>query len=320
MNLPARLFMFAAIGGLAYAPLASAQHAHGGQPAQPVATPACTPEHAAMGHCTQPAAPSAPQPHPATVPTCSPEHTAMGHCTPEQPREPIPPITDADRAAAFPALSHAGMAHGPARYSRVRFNRLEAWDSADASGQSWEGSASYGGDIHRVWLRSSGDRASGRTGSSRVEALYSRAVVRWWDVVAGVRQDIRPGSRTRAAIGMQGIAPYLFEVSALAYAGDGGGVAAKLEAEYDLRFSNRLILQPLLEVELNTKDDSARGTGSGLSKAEGGLRLRYEVTRRFAPYVGIAHERMFGRTAEYHEADGEPSRETRVVAGIRFWF
>src|SRR5690606_22327403 len=148
----------------------------------------------------------------------------------------------------------------------------------------WEASASTGGDIHRVWLRSGGSRSAGTTASANAELLLSRAVARWWDVVAGVRHDVRPGaSRTRAAFGVQGIAPYMFEVSALAYVGDGGDVAVQLEAEYDMRLSNRLVLQPLLELELHSGDDPARLTGSGLSKAEAGLRLRYEVTRRFAP-------------------------------------
>lgn len=276
----------------------------------------CTAEHAGMGHCTL-------APSPADD-GCTPEHAAMGHCTPKrgllQPREPIPALTDADRAAAFPALSHHGMDHGPARYGWVTLHRLEAWDDDRASGQAWEGSASFGGDLHRLWLRSRGARTSGRTTSSSVELQGSRAVARWWDVVAGVRHDARPAaSRTRAVIGVQGIAPYMFEVSAVAWLGS-GGAAAKLEAEYDLRFSNRLVLQPLVEMELNAKDDAARGTGSGLSSIEAGLRLRYEVTRRFAPYAGVAHERTFGRTADYREAAGEATRETRVVAGVRLWF
>lgn len=284
-------------------------------------TPArtCTPEHAAMGHCAMSRDEEKP------VHACTPEHAAMGHCTPEpdlrQPREPIPPLTDADRAAAFPRLSHHGMAHGPVLYGRVTLHRLEAWDGDGARGQSWEGSASFGGDIHRVWIRGSGERTSGRTTSSSADLLASRAVARWWDVVAGLRRDFRPGApRTRAAFGVQGIAPWMFEVSAIAHVGAGGGAAAELEAEYDVRFTNRLVLQPMLELELNSKDDPGRHIGSGLSKAEAGLRLRYEITRRFAPYIGIAHERAFGRTADYHEAAGEPARETRVVAGLRAWF
>ncbi|TWT22601.1 copper resistance protein B [Luteimonas marina] len=314
MRIPPRLPLLSCAIALALAMPARAQHAGH---ARHASSPACTAEHAAMGHCTPEATPP--------DDGCPPGHAAMGHCTPargeQAPREPIPPLTDEDRAAAFPVLSHAGMAHGPAIYGRVKLDRLEAWDGRHARGQSWEGSASIGGDIHRLWLRGSGHRESGRTGSSSAELRWSRAVARWWDVVAGVRHDFRPApSRTRAAVGVQGIAPYLFEVSAVAYVGDGGGVSAKLEAEYDMRLSNRLILQPLLEVELESKDDPRRGTGSGLSKAEAGLRLRYEVTRRFAPYVGVVHERSFGQTARFHEADGEASRDTRMVAGVRIWF
>ena len=119
---------------------------------------------------------------------------------------------------------------------------------------------------------------------------------------------------------MQGLAPYKFEVQATAYVGDGGRVEANVEAEYELLLTNRLILQPLVEVDFAAKDDEARGVGSGLSKAEAGLRLRYEFTRRFAPYVGVVHERAFGRTADLREADGEPVTDTRFVVGLRTWF
>lgn len=294
----------------------TAEHAAMGH-CTPAATPTpattCPPEHAAMGHCT-----AAPTPAPVE---CPPEHAAMGHCTPTaRPREPIPPVTDVDRAAAFPVLSHADMEHAPARYSRITLHRLEAWDGGHDRGTTWDASASTGGDIHRLWLRSGGERADGRTTASHLELQASRAVARWWVVVAGVRHDERPGaSRTRAALGVQGIAPYLFEVSATAYLGE-GGLSAGLEAEYDLRFSNRLVLQPSLELDVNARADQARGTGSGLSKAEAGLRLRYELTRRFAPYVGVVHERRFGGTARAHEAAGESARDTRVVAGVRIWF
>lgn len=268
-----------------------------------------------MGHCTPSTAPD-----PATA--CAPDHAAMGHCVAAGalPHEPVPPVTDADRAAAFPALAHAGMAHTPARYSRVTVHRLEAWDGDRASGTAWEASASTGGDIHRLWLRSGGERAGGRTSASHVELQASRAVARWWDLVAGVRHDMHPGeARTRAALGVQGIAPYMFEVSAIAYLG-AGGLSAELEAEYDLRFTNRLVLQPSLELALNARDDPGRGAGSGLSSAEAGLRLRYEVTRRFAPYLGLVHERAFGGTARAHrQADGH-ARDTRWVAGVRMWF
>lgn len=296
------------------------EHAARGHCTLPAAAEAdaCTPEHAAMGHC----APAAKQANDG----CPPEHAAMGHCTPaarglSEPREPIPPLTDTDRAAAFPTLRHDGMSHGSAIYSRVVFNRLEAWDADHGTGQAWEGVASIGGDVQRLWLRSEGEREGGRTGSSDLEALYGRGITPWWDLVAGVRQDFRPtASQTWAAIGVQGMSPYFFEISATAYIGESGKLAAAFEAEYEMLLTNRLILQPMLELEFHGEDDPLRHTGSGLSKAEAGLRLRYEITRRFAPYVGLAHERTFGKTADYRLAEGDASRETRVVAGVRIWF
>ncbi|MFT3763262.1 MAG: copper resistance protein B [Pseudoxanthomonas sp.] len=302
----------------------SPEHAAMGHCSLPAKDEACPPEHAAMGHCT----PSVPPP--AEDADCPPEHAAMGHCTPRkatlpEPREPIPILTDADRAAAFPPL-HGAHTHGTSIHSLVLFNRLEAWDTDPGSGQAWEGKAWIGGDVDRLWLRSEGERVHGRTESSDLELLYGRSVNAWWDVVAGVRQDFRPAdAQTWAAVGVQGMAPYRFEVAATAYLGESGRTAAKLEVEYDLLLSNRLILQPLLEADFNGKDDPSRRTGSGLATAEFGLRLRYEITRRFAPYVGVAHERAFGSTADYRRADyrrdeGEDARDTRWVAGVRFWF
>ena len=151
--------------------------------------------------------------------------------------------------------------------------------------------------------------------------LYGRSVTPWWDVVAGVRQDVGEGpDRTWAAFGVQGLAPYKFEVEATAYVGSNGRTAATLEAEYDTLLTNRLILQWQGEANLYGKPDPARGLGSGLSTVEAGARLRYEITRRFAPYVGVEVERAFGGTADARRADGFDATDTRVVAGIRFWF
>ena len=139
--------------------------------------------------------------------------------------------------------------------------------------------------------------------------------------MAGVRHDFNPGgSQDFAAIGVMGLAPYLFEVQATGYIGQSGQTAARVEVEYEMLLTNRLILQPMIEVDFYGRNDEHRGIGSGLSTAEGGLRLRYEVTRRFAPYVGIVHERAFGRTADFRRAEGEDDSDTRVVAGFRVWF
>ncbi|WP_295970262.1 copper resistance protein B [uncultured Xanthomonas sp.] len=254
----------------------------------------------------------------------APEPTAC-HCPASAdtslPREPIPPITDADRAAAFPVLRDHGMAHGAARTGYLLVDRLEGWDNAHGSGQAWEARGWYGGDIDRLWLRSDGEREGGRTTASALELAYGRAISPWWDVLIGARQTFAPGrARTSAAFGVQGMAPYKFEVSAMLYVGEGGHASLHLEGEYDVLLTNRLILQPRLEAELAARDDPAHRTGSGLTTVEGGLRLRYEVTRRFAPYVGVEHVRSVGDTTDLRRADGEAARETRWVAGLRFWF
>lgn len=237
------------------------------------------------------------------------------------PREPIPPITAADRAAAFPVLRDHGMAHGASRTGYLLVDRLEGWDNAHGSGQAWEARGWYGGDIDRLWLRSDGEREGGRTTASSLELAYGRAISPWWDVLIGARQAFAPGrARTSAAFGVQGMAPYKFEVSAMLYVGEGGHASLHLEGEYDLLLTNRLILQPRLEAELAARNDPAHRIGSGLTSVEGGLRLRYELTRRFAPYVGVEHVRSFGDTADLRRADGEAARETRWVAGLRFWF
>lgn len=291
---------------------ARAQHDHSQHATQPAAeksdgtqpAEAATDEHAAMDHAAM-------------------DHAAMGHDTPmpQTPIEPIPPLSDADRAAAFPVLDHHAMEHAPAINHYVQFNRLEAWDADHGSGQAWEGSAWIGGDLNRLWLLGEGERVDGRTEASDLEVMYGRSISPWWDVLVGVKQDFRPAdSQTWTALGVQGMAPYKFEFAATAYLGESGHAAATVEVEYELLLTNRLILQPLVELSFNAKDDPQRGTGSGLSKAEAGLRLRYEMNRQFAPYVGVVHERVFGGTADYHRAEDEAVRDTRFVLGIRFWF
>lgn len=286
-------------------------HSAGGDSAQPNDTDAASGEPAAMDH--------------SQMDHSKMDHAAMGHALPRadapaQPREPIPAVTDADRTAAFPPIS-LHMQHAPEFNHMVVINRLEAVDADRGSAQAWEGQAWFGSDTDRLWLRSEGEREQGRTESANLEALYGRAISPWWDVVAGVRHDFRPQrGQSWAAFGVQGLSPYKFEVSATAYLGERGQTALNLEAEYELLLTNRLILQPLVEVEFYGKDDPRRETGAGLSTAEAGLRLRYEISRKFAPYVGVSWERAFGDTADYRRAHGERVEDTRLVAGVRLWF
>ena len=212
------------------------------------------------------------------------------------------------------------MEHASSVNYMVLFDRLEVWDADPGTGQAWEATAWIGTDLDRLWLRSEGARERGSTESADVEVLYGRSVLPWWDVVAGVRQDIGARSRSWAAFGVQGLAPYMFEISVTGYVGSGGQMQLEAEAEYDVRVTNRLILQPLVEASFALKDEPDQGIGSGLGTLEAGLRLRYEVSRRFAPYVGVVHERAYGNAANYVRSAGGHARDTRVVAGVRVWF
>lgn len=247
------------------------------------------------------------------------DHSQHGSAAPQAPRTPIPPITDADREAAKPPAH--GHDHGGGVFSYLLLDRLEVWDADPGTGQAWEAQGWVGTDRHKLWLRSEGERVDSHTENADLEVLYGRPIARWWDVLAGVRHDIAPGrDQNFAAIGVAGMAPYKFEVEATAYLGAAGQTAARFSAEYELLLTNRLILQPKIEADWHGKADVSRGIGSGLGTVETGLRLRYEFTRRFAPYVGIAHERSFGDTAAFMRDEGESTRDTRVVAGIRIWF
>ncbi|GGK06362.1 copper resistance protein B [Luteimonas terricola] len=261
------------------------------------------------------------------TPAVAQDHSGHGdhavhaeHAAPMRLVTPIPEVTDADRAAAFPGL-HRNMEHARELNAYLLFNRLEAWDADHGSGQAWEAEGWIGGDIHRLWLRSEGERAAGSTDAANLELLYGRAVSPWWDVVAGLRHDFAPGrSRDWAAIGVQGLAPRMFEVAVTGYIGESGRTMLGIEVERELLLTNRLVLQPMIEATLHGKHDTARGIGSGLSTVEAGLRLRYEASRRFAPYLGVVHERAFGDTAALQRASGAPQRDTHVVIGARIWF
>ena len=297
-------------------PTEPVDHAAMGHDAAPSQEPAQPVDHAAMGH-------DMPMPEQAQPM----DHAAMGHAmppaAPTAPREPIPVLTDADRAAAFAdAGGHeAHDMHDEDIHSFVLFDRLEAWNADEGTGMEWEGQAWIGSDLNRLWLRSEGERIDGRTEAADLEVLYGRSIARWWDLVAGVRHDFKPGaSQDFAAIGVMGLAPYKFEVAATAYIGESGQTAARAEIEYETLLTNRLILQPLVEINLYGQNDPRRGIGSGLSTVEAGLRLRYEFTRKFAPYIGVVHERAFGRTADFRRDEGEDTSDTRFVAGLRIWF
>lgn len=275
-----------------------------------------------------------PPPAPATTPsrthaghtrTTHPEHGqaaqhASHHAASAMPRTPIPPVTDADRAAAVPP-PHDHPVHDDTIRSLLVFDRLEGWSAGQGTGAAWDGKLWIGTDVDRLWVRSEGEQQHGRLRTAELEVLYGHSVTAWWDVLAGVRHDVEPGpSQDFAAIGITGLAPYKIEINATAYVAPSGQTAVRFQAEYEAPLTARWILQPMLEVNAYGRDDARRGIGPGLSTVQAGVRLRYEITRRFAPYVGLVREQAFGRTAELHRMEGDNAVETRVVAGVRVWF
>lgn len=200
-------------------------------------------------------------------------------------------------------------------------DQLEAFHGHDGSGQAWELQGWYGGDADKLWLRSEGERSGGRLEDGDVEALWSHAVAAYWDTTLGVRHDLGDGpSRDWLAAGMQGLAPYWFDVEATLYLGSAGRSAARLRASYDLRFTQRLILQPELEANFYGRRDPARGLGRGLTDVQFGLRLRYEIRREFAPYVGVQFVQRLGATADLARTAGRAVFDRQFVAGLRIWF
>jgi copper resistance protein B len=282
--------------------------------------PAAKPADPHAGHSMP--APAAPVDH-STMDHSTMDHSTMDHgspAAPGQPRTPIPVLTPEDRLAAFPEVSgHA--AHDRSRHSYWLADRLEAGQGHGDTVLDWKASGWVGGDINRLWLRSEGAGVDGRVERGDLEVLGGHAISPWWDLVAGVRHDFGEGpSQTFAAVGVTGLAPYKIELEATAYLGTSGQTAARIEASYDTLLTNRLILQWHAEADLYGKDDESRGIGAGLATLEGGVRLRYEVTRQFAPYVGLTWERAFGGTADLRREHLEDVGDTRLVAGVRVWF
>lgn len=206
-------------------------------------------------------------------------------------------------------------------FGSLLFNRLERVYTSNANSTAYDAQAWFGRDYDRLVVKAEGDVTQGKLQETRTELLWSHAIVSFWNTQLGVRNDGGTGpERNWLAVGVQGLAPYWFEVDATAYAGDNGKAALRLGAEYELLLTQKLILQPRAEINLYGKNDPARDIGSGFSDALTGLRLRYEYSRQFAPYAGVEWSGKFGDTASYARAAGDKTAETRWVAGVRFWF
>ena len=212
--------------------------------------------------------------------------------------------------------------HGGALASKLMLNLGEYQVRNGENGYRWEGEAWFGGDINRLVVKSEGEGGvESGVSTGEIQALYSRAISPYFDVQAGVRYDFKPNpTRTYATLGVEGLAPYWFETESALFLSDHGELLGRLEGSYDLRLSQRLILQPRAEINLAARDIREIGIGSGVSNAELGLRLRYEIRREFAPYIGLTYDRKFGGTADFARAGGEDVEETGLVFGVRAWF
>ncbi len=188
----------------------------------------------------------------------------------------------------------------------------------------WDGQAWIGNDFHRLWIKSEGRAnadGNGKIGDGKTELLYDRPITTFFDLQAGVRYDLdsKPG-RAWGALGIQGLAPGFWNVSATAYVGGNGRLALNTNASYDYYITQRLVLQPQFETNWYSKDDHARRIGSGLSDVDSGLRLRYEISRKFAPYIGVTYQKWFGNTADIRRTNGSPTHDFRLAIGVRMWF
>lgn len=240
---------------------------------------------------------------------------------------PIPPMDHyADRqfspADMAKARKEMMFEQGSQPFYQVMFNLAEHQAHQGRDGYRWDGEAWFGGDINRLWLKSEGDGAF-REGveSAEVQALYSRAIGPYFNLQGGVRQDLGPSpKRTYATVGFEGLAPYMFEVEGALFLSNTGDLLGRLEGYYDQRLTQRLILQPRVELNLAAQDVPETRLGAGLTDAELGLRLRYEIRRQFAPYIGVSYVAQTGRTADFTRAEGKRAQTTSFVAGARMWF
>jgi len=211
----------------------------------------------------------------------------------------------------------AGMVDDPL-LTMVKIDQLEIHDD-DSS--VWEAQAWLGKDLNKLWLKTEGELANSDIEEAEVQLLYSRAIAPYWDVQIGWRHDINPEpNRNWLAVGVQGLAPYFFETDVAVFVGEQGLISLRGQFEYELMLTQKWILSPEVEVNIFSKNDEDVGVGSGLSDISAGLRLRYEIKREFAPYIGIEWDRRFGNTADFARHEGESRTNVNWLAGVRLWF
>ncbi|ROT94026.1 copper resistance protein B [Altererythrobacter sp. FM1] len=261
------------------------------------------------------------------------DHSTMGHddMSMEVPSGPPPasagsgPANAADAYWGAEAMDEARelLRHeqGGQQYFWFQGDRVEYRAREGSDGYLFDLQGYYGGDLDKFWFKSEGEGSFGEDiEGAEMQALYSRAIAPFFDLQAGIRQDFAPMDRTYAVVGIQGLAPYLFEIDAAAFLSDQGDLTARVEAELDQRITQRLVIQPRVEASFSAQDVPKLGIGAGLDSIEAGVRLRYHFAREFAPYIGIDQEWRVGQSADYARAEGEDPSVTNYVVGVRFWF
>lgn len=240
---------------------------------------------------------------------------------------PPPAPTDFAADAIFGSSVMAGSRHHMYEHTRfeggvIGVDMLEYRSRQGKDGYAFEGSTWVGGDIDRAVLGYEGEGSFGESPESiEVQGFWRHAINPWFNLQLGARHDFRPDpERSYAMVGIEGLAPYWIETQARLFVSDKGDVHARLEAAYDQRITQRLVLEPEVEIDLSAQDVPELGIGKGIEKFELAARLRYEIARNFAPYVGVHWERKVGDSADYARAEGEDVSATSLVTGLRFWF
>ncbi len=212
--------------------------------------------------------------------------------------------------------------HGGGVFYKVALPLAEVESGKGVNGFRWNGEAWYGGDRHRLVIKSEGHGKFGKgVEEGEVDLLYARPLDAYWDVQAGIRQDFGADAKdTHAVVAVEGLAPYWFDIEAALFLSQRGAVTMRAEASYDQRITQRLILQPRLELNLSAQSDDRRDIGSGLVNAELGLRLRYEIVPEVAPYVGVQYDQRFDETRRRGHAAGDPAGSASIVIGVASFF
>lgn len=254
-----------------------------------------------------------------------------GHPTMNMPGQTKPehgmmsqPTINPDEAEYEP---YKPMSMGGGLYWMLLFDQLEYRLNDGDDLFRWDAEGWYGGDWNRFWFKTEGEQTvqGTSTGYAEIHGYYSRMITSFWDAQIGVRYDQQwegggNASRVFGAIGLEGLAPYRYEITPALFVSGDGDVSFRLTATKDFHITQRLIAQPRFETEVAVQEVPEFGVGDGFNYVELGFRLRYEIRREFAPYIGVNWERKLGETADFARQGGEDPDVLSFVAGIRIWF